>query len=106
MSIAFHIMYQFSLNASQFHGKKKTDITLLTSMTWKQFMKFSAFDDIYVHFYEFYFHVIVFIFQVHRAMLHNGERVAVKVQRPGLKKLFDIDLSKNYCLRGTEQTKV
>lgn len=30
--------------------------------------------------------------QVHRAMLHNGERVAVKVQRPGLKKLFDIDL--------------
>lgn len=30
--------------------------------------------------------------QVHRAVLHNGERVAVKVQRPGLKKLFDIDL--------------
>lgn len=30
--------------------------------------------------------------QVHRAILHNGERVAVKVQRPGLKKLFDIDL--------------
>ncbi|XP_020250536.1 uncharacterized protein LOC109827922 isoform X2 [Asparagus officinalis] len=30
--------------------------------------------------------------QVHRAILHNGEKVAVKVQRPGLKKLFDIDL--------------
>lgn len=29
-------------------------------------------------------------------MLHNGERVAVKVQRPGLKRLFDIDLSKRY----------
>ncbi|KAK6155326.1 hypothetical protein DH2020_009574 [Rehmannia glutinosa] len=31
--------------------------------------------------------------QVHRAILHNGEKVVVKVQRPGLKKLFDIDLS-------------
>lgn len=31
---------------------------------------------------------------MHRAVLHNGEKVAVKVQRPGLKKLFDIDLSK------------
>ncbi|KAJ8486040.1 hypothetical protein OPV22_018525 [Ensete ventricosum] len=30
--------------------------------------------------------------QVHRAILHSGERVAVKIQRPGLKKLFDIDL--------------
>ncbi|KAF9589289.1 hypothetical protein IFM89_022359 [Coptis chinensis] len=30
--------------------------------------------------------------QVHRAILHNGEIVVVKVQRPGLKKLFDIDL--------------
>ncbi|XP_031404491.1 protein ACTIVITY OF BC1 COMPLEX KINASE 7, chloroplastic-like isoform X1 [Punica granatum] len=30
--------------------------------------------------------------QVHRAVLHNGERVVVKVQRPGLKRLFDIDL--------------
>ncbi|KAG6417039.1 hypothetical protein SASPL_124480 [Salvia splendens] len=30
--------------------------------------------------------------QVHRAILHNGETVVVKVQRPGLKKLFDIDL--------------
>ncbi|KAG9448562.1 hypothetical protein H6P81_008527 [Aristolochia fimbriata] len=30
--------------------------------------------------------------QVHRAVLHNGEEVVVKVQRPGLKKLFDIDL--------------
>ncbi|KAI4305624.1 hypothetical protein L6164_028980 [Bauhinia variegata] len=30
--------------------------------------------------------------QVHRAILHNGEKVVVKVQRPGLKKLFDMDL--------------
>lgn len=30
--------------------------------------------------------------QVHRAVLPNGEKVVVKVQRPGLKKLFDIDL--------------
>ncbi|MQM04826.1 hypothetical protein Taro_037631 [Colocasia esculenta] len=30
--------------------------------------------------------------QVHRAILHNGEKVVVKVQRPGLKNLFDIDL--------------
>ncbi|MQL99054.1 hypothetical protein Taro_031776 [Colocasia esculenta] len=29
---------------------------------------------------------------VHRAVLHNGEKVVVKVQRPGLKRLFDIDL--------------
>lgn len=29
---------------------------------------------------------------MHRAVLHNGEKVVVKVQRPGLKKLFDIDL--------------
>ncbi|CAM0950764.1 unnamed protein product [Alopecurus aequalis] len=36
--------------------------------------------------------VQVFSSTVHRAVLHNGERVAVKVQRPGLKKLFDIDL--------------
>jgi len=31
--------------------------------------------------------------QVHRAQLHNGEEVVVKVQRPGLKALFTIDLS-------------
>lgn len=31
--------------------------------------------------------------QVHRAQLHSGEDVVVKVQRPGLRKLFDIDLS-------------
>lgn len=31
--------------------------------------------------------------QVHRAVLPNGELVVVKVQRPGLRKLFDIDLS-------------
>lgn len=30
--------------------------------------------------------------QVHRAQLHSGESVAVKVQRPALKKLFAIDL--------------
>ncbi|XP_058115231.1 protein ACTIVITY OF BC1 COMPLEX KINASE 7, chloroplastic [Magnolia sinica] len=30
--------------------------------------------------------------QVHRATLHSGDKVVVKVQRPGLKKLFDIDL--------------
>ncbi|MBD2312372.1 AarF/ABC1/UbiB kinase family protein [Desertifilum sp. FACHB-1129] len=29
--------------------------------------------------------------QVHRARLHTGEEVVVKVQRPGLKALFDID---------------
>ncbi|HEY9877437.1 MAG TPA: AarF/ABC1/UbiB kinase family protein [Leptolyngbyaceae cyanobacterium] len=31
--------------------------------------------------------------QVHRAQLHSGEEVVVKVQRPALKKLFEIDLS-------------
>ncbi|XP_024524239.1 protein ACTIVITY OF BC1 COMPLEX KINASE 7, chloroplastic [Selaginella moellendorffii] len=31
--------------------------------------------------------------QVHRAVLRNGEQVVVKIQRPGLKELFDIDLS-------------
>jgi predicted unusual protein kinase regulating ubiquinone biosynthesis (AarF/ABC1/UbiB family) len=30
--------------------------------------------------------------QVHRAQLHSGEEVVVKIQRPGLKKLFEIDL--------------
>ncbi len=30
--------------------------------------------------------------QVHRATLHTGEEVVVKVQRAGLKKLFDLDL--------------
>lgn len=30
--------------------------------------------------------------QVHRAWLHTGEEVVVKVQRPGLKQLFDIDV--------------
>jgi len=38
--------------------------------------------------------------QVHRAQLHSGEEVVVKVQRPGLKKLFTIDLS---ILRGIAQ---
>ncbi len=31
--------------------------------------------------------------QVHRAQLHSGEDVVVKIQRPGLKKLFQIDLT-------------
>lgn len=31
--------------------------------------------------------------QVHRAQLHSGEEVVVKVQRPGLLKLFSIDLA-------------
>jgi predicted unusual protein kinase regulating ubiquinone biosynthesis (AarF/ABC1/UbiB family) len=30
--------------------------------------------------------------QVHRAQLHSGEEVVIKVQRNGLKRLFDIDL--------------
>ena len=30
--------------------------------------------------------------KVHRATLWSGEDVVVKVQRPGLKQLFDIDL--------------
>lgn len=30
--------------------------------------------------------------QVHRAVLHSGEHVVVKIQRPGLERLFDIDL--------------
>lgn len=30
--------------------------------------------------------------QVHKAVLHTGEAVVAKVQRPGLKKLFEIDL--------------
>lgn len=33
------------------------------------------------------------LLQVHRAVLHTGEAVVVKVQRPGLKNLFDIDLA-------------
>ncbi|KAA8493140.1 Uncharacterized protein FVE85_8585 [Porphyridium purpureum] len=31
--------------------------------------------------------------QVHRARLHTGDEVVIKVQRPGLKRLFDLDLS-------------
>ena len=30
---------------------------------------------------------------MHRAVLHSGEQVVVKVQRPGLQRLFDIDLA-------------
>ena len=32
------------------------------------------------------------IAQVHKAVLKSGESVVVKIQRPGLKALFDIDL--------------
>ncbi|MGF1676762.1 MAG: ABC1 kinase family protein [Rivularia sp. (in: cyanobacteria)] len=35
--------------------------------------------------------------QVHKAVLHSGEAVVVKIQRPGLKQLFEIDLK---ILRG------
>lgn len=38
--------------------------------------------------------------QVHRAQLHSGEEVVVKVQRPGLKRLFEIDLD---ILKGIAQ---
>jgi predicted unusual protein kinase regulating ubiquinone biosynthesis (AarF/ABC1/UbiB family) len=38
--------------------------------------------------------------QVHRAKLHSGEEVVVKVQRQGLRRLFDIDLS---ILKGIAQ---
>jgi predicted unusual protein kinase regulating ubiquinone biosynthesis (AarF/ABC1/UbiB family) len=31
--------------------------------------------------------------QVHKAQLHSGEELVVKVQRPGLRQLFDIDLT-------------
>jgi len=31
--------------------------------------------------------------QVHRAQLYSGEEVVVKIQRPGLKRLFEIDLA-------------
>ncbi|MGV0023483.1 ABC1 kinase family protein [Phormidesmis priestleyi] len=31
--------------------------------------------------------------QVHRAQLYSGEEVVVKIQRPGLRKLFEIDLA-------------
>ncbi|KAL3699463.1 hypothetical protein R1sor_017485 [Riccia sorocarpa] len=38
--------------------------------------------------------------QVHRAVLYNGEKVVVKVQRPGLKELFDIDLDNLKLIAG------
>eukprot|EP00271_Cylindrocystis_brebissonii_P009273 TRINITY_DN2399_c0_g3_i7.p1 TRINITY_DN2399_c0_g3~~TRINITY_DN2399_c0_g3_i7.p1 ORF type:complete len:801 (-),score=132.93 TRINITY_DN2399_c0_g3_i7:801-3203(-) len=38
--------------------------------------------------------------QVHRAVLPNGELVVVKVQRPGLKELFDIDLGNMKLIAG------
>lgn len=37
--------------------------------------------------------LMVLITQVHRAVLLTGEQVVVKVERPGLKALFDIDLA-------------
>lgn len=40
-----------------------------------------------------YVAVVPCVVQVHRAVLHTGEQVVVKVQRPGLKNLFDIDLA-------------
>lgn len=36
--------------------------------------------------------------QVHLAKLDSGEQVVVKVQRPGLKELFDIDLKNIRCV--------
>jgi len=38
--------------------------------------------------------------QVHRAQLHSGEDIVVKIQRPGLSRLFEIDLS---ILKGIAQ---
>ena len=38
--------------------------------------------------------------QVHCAQLHSGEEVVVKIQRPGLSRLFEIDLS---ILKGIAQ---
>lgn len=34
--------------------------------------------------------------QVHKARLHTGEEVVVKIQRPGLQKLFDVDVKAVY----------
>ncbi len=38
--------------------------------------------------------------QVHRAKLHSGEEVAVKIQRPAIKKIVDADLDIMYSLAG------
>ena len=38
--------------------------------------------------------------QVHRARLHTGEVVVVKVQRPGLERLFKLDFQVLHCLVG------
>ena len=49
--------------------------------------------------------------QVHRARLFTGEQVVVKIQRPGLKRLFDIDLDNlrdiaNFLDKGEEAERV
>lgn len=49
--------------------------------------------------------------QVHRARLFTGEEVVVKIQRPGLKRLFDIDLDNlndiaNFLDKGEEAERV
>lgn len=38
--------------------------------------------------------------QVHRAKLHSGEEVAVKIQRPAIRKIVDADLDIMYSLAG------
>ena len=37
---------------------------------------------------------------MHRVVLHSGQEVVVKVQRPGLRALFDIDLANLKLLAG------
>lgn len=49
--------------------------------------------------------------QVHKARLHTGEEVVVKVQRPGLKQLFDLDVQAvrrviQFCQANFSWTKV
>lgn len=49
--------------------------------------------------------------QVHKARLHTGEDVVVKVQRPGLKQLFDLDVEAirkivNFCYKSFDWAKL